>query len=472
MRPRALAFVIVPLIAAGLVAPPAQAVTQPRVLDLCASAEGLSLDVTSAAGVLLPPVRGKKPKPAGPAKAQALATELVSGVNPCTDPLDEYALGAIADINQLLDAGDLDGALDLLRYYIEGLRPYDPDEGSDVSSRKPGITRQGGVCEGFEKNTLTLPYEVGLGLELAKLASLAGDDDIAADAIQHAQAHAQKWIEGRAEGEATSIPDLLSLANSAALLALDDEVVQALIDEAGAVAVQSYQFYNLLPCRMTKDKLDCFFKAAMAVQLLGDSSISDERMSSDLSQAIETARKIKAGKKPRCTVEKYAFRMMFESTSDRGEKLTFDTGRVVFTVKDGTITSADKGPLILSSVTDAGCWANYGEGWVKEGSADITGGRFPYKVSGTDDGEMLTLVLAHKGRWKITGTGSLGCEFLFQLADMFYNLFPRLLNEGIPLPAGAVGYEESDSGVEFHEPTGQNLPWSSYFEFRLLEPRR
>lgn len=66
----------------------------------------------------------------------------------------------------------------------------------------------------------------------------------------------------------------------------------------------------------------------------------------------------------------------------------------------------------------------------------------------------------------------MGCDLLVKMAEVFLNIFPELLNQGIPLPAGAADYEEADSGFELHRPTGQQLPWSSFFEFRMLEPKR
>lgn len=472
MRLRLLVSVMLALVAGMLIAPPATAAPASRVIDLCAGAQGIALNVSGAAQVLLPPARGKRPKPAGSARAEALAADLLAGGNPCTDPLDEYSQYVVDEILAMIDSGDIEGATYSIRSYIEGLAPYDPGD-DDPGYPTVNRTVRAGVCEGFERHNVSMPYEVALGLELAKLASMVGDQDIAELAVSQAQAAAQKWAEGGANGEASSVGDWLTLANAAALLALDDAVVQSLIDKARGVAEESYKFYNRLPCRMDQEKLDCFFKAAMAVALIGGSSISDERMSEDLLNAVDTARKIKSGKKPRCTVEKYAFRMKFENEVDNGQMLTFDTGRVVFTVKDGKITSPDKGPLILSTVKDQACYAKRdNSGWVKEGSANLKGGRFPYTVGGTDDGDNLTLILAQQGSWRVTGSGSLECQMLIGLADMFLNAYPRMFAAGLELPAGSVGYDQADSGFEFHEPTGTNRSWSSYFEFRLLEPKR
>lgn len=480
MRSRIVLTLTLGILAAALIAPPTHATEEVRTSRPCTTTKGIALDVAAAAKMLLPPTRGKKPRPVGQARAQALADSLVSGADPCTDPPSEYAMTVAADIQALLDEGDLEAARELIRYYVESLLPYEPDP--EPVDPEPGIsTRAVGraaVCEGFEKHELTPPDEIGVALELGRLAQLVGDEDIAAMAVTEAQSRTQKWVQSGAEGQATSIGDWLGLARMAMILGLDDDVTAPLVDKARGVAEQAYQAYNVIPCRTTPQKLDCFFKSAMTLSLIGSDKITESRISDDVESAIETVKKVKQGKKPRCGIEKYAFRMKFENTTENGETLSFDTGRVVFTVKDGKITSSDTGPLILSSVKNLGCWADYGDGWFKEGSANVTGGRFPYAVSGTDDGETLTLILAHSGMWKVTsnggtgGGGIMGCDLLVKMAEVFLNIFPELLNQGIPLPAGAADYEEADSGFELHRPTGQQLPWSSFFEFRMLEPKR
>ena len=133
-----------------------------------------------------------------------------------------------------------------------------------------------------------------------------------------------------------------------------------------------------------------------------DAFVQDGILIQEQTPSFYLYRQIKAGKKPRCPVEKYAFRMKFENTIDGGQVMSLDTGRVVFTVKDGTITSQDKGPLILSSAKDQKCYAKRDSGaWTIEGNANLSGGRFPYTVRGTDDGETLNLVLAQQGVWRV-----------------------------------------------------------------------
>lgn len=476
---------VVPLLAvlavSMITAPPAAAAPaapSPRLfVDLCAQPATLQLDVAAAAALRITPGRGKKMRPAGLVKARALASQLTGGVNPCTDPLEDYQ-DVIAEVQSSIEAGDAQATRELLQYYIESIAPYEPEPDTTPASvqimRRLGFAQpRSAACEGFESHDVKAPAEVALGLQLAELASLAGDDDIAQLAIEGAQKSLKNWIESDAGGNATSVPDFISLAASAQLLGLEDEVSAKLIDKAQAVALDSYKGYNVVPCRMTKEKVDCFFKAAMALQLLGSETVSNSQVTKDIESAASAARQIKAGKKPRCGIEKYAFRMKFENTVDNGQVMSFDTGRVVFTVQDGRIASSDRGPLVMSSVTDQACWVKLDDGaWSKEGSANLTGGRFPYTVDGTDDGETLNLVLAQQGSWRVTGSGSLECQMLIALADSFLNAYPQLLREGLPLPAGVSDYEETESGFEFHEPSGETRAWSSYFEFRMLEPKR
>ncbi len=467
------------LLATLVAAAPAQAARVDRsYVDPCAQPAQLTLDLQGAAALRITPGRGKKTRPAGLVKARTLATQLTAGADPCADPLEDYQ-DLISDVRASIDAGDVDATRELLLYYIESVTPYEPDPEVVPTTDQRSVVarlaaaRAAAACEGFESHDIKPPAEIGLALELGRLASLVGDEEVANLAIDTAQKITLKWVESAVDGNATSIPDFLGLAKAAALLGLDDEVSQGLIDKARAVALESYKLYNLVPCRMTQEKVDCFFKSAMTLMLLGSDAVSDSQVSEDITSAATAARLIKSGKKPRCLVEKYAFRMKFENTVDGGQVLSFDTGRVVFTVKDGAITSRDKGPLIMSSVKDQNCYARRdGGAWTIEGKADFTGGRFPYAVRGTDDGETLTLVLAQQGAWRVTGGGSLECQMLVGLADAFLNVYPRMLAEGFPLPAGISDWERSESGVDFYEPTGENRPWSSYFEFRMLEPKR
>lgn len=471
--------VVVALMATLVVAAPVQAAPAARsYVDPCAQPAPLSLDVEAAASLRITPGRGKKMRPAGLAKARAFATQLTSGADPCADPLEDYQ-DVLSDIQASIDAGDIEATRELLIYYIESVTPYEPDPEPVTLTDQPSAVarvataRAAGACEGFESHDVKPPAEIGLALELGQIASLVGDDEVAGLALEAAQKATLKWVESGADGTASSLPDYLRLAHAAMLMALDDEVAEGLLDKARAVALESYKLYNLVPCRMTQEKVDCFFKSAMALTLLGSEAVSDSQMSEDIASAATAARQIKSGKKPRCPVEKYAFRMKFENTVDGGQVMSFDTGRIVFTVKNGAITSQDTGPLILSSAKDQRCYAKRDSGaWLIEGNANLTGGRFPYTVRGTDDGETLNLVLAQQGAWRVTGDGSLECQMLIGLADAFLNAYPRMLNEGFPLPAGISDWEESESGVEFHEPTGENRPWSSYFEFRMLEPKR
>jgi len=447
-------------------APHATAATTP-----CDASRIQALDIAAAAKVKAP--NGKKrPKAIGMTVASAVAADLTSGTNTnyCNEPLsadDQSTYDQLSADYQSVLVGEVtrEDFRESLRSTIES-NAWVPTNRSAQKSSRASTT-----CEGFERHDVNVPASVKLDLELAQLAELAGDSDIAQIAYDSAVTSTEKWAESFADGAATSIPDLLAVLGDLQLLGgseASEAKVRAKLDQA---AKDAYDGYNKSRCRQSKSDLNCFFKAATLIALLG---IEPASYYKDTMYQLENARDLARGKKLRCELERYAFRMRMTSDDTAGGKLEFDTGRVVFEVKDGKITSADSGPLVLSTNNNVKCWSKTDSGaWVVEGAANIKGGRFPYKVGGTDSGDVLHLILNQQGEWRVTGNGSVGCQVLEQLADMFLNAFPQSLRApGMELPAGLTDYEGSETSTDVFEPTGETITSTLEFEYRMLYPKR
>lgn len=472
---RALAMAVTAtVIAATVPASVAQAsasVREPRSASACVAGAGLTLDLAGAARVPIVVGKARKSKPAGTARAQVLADALLSkGVTTvCDMPLQEWDQASIDEVQTLMDSGDVEGAQQYLRDLVDGI--YVPAEDATTipasgAAIRRSVTRSAGVCQGFGMSEIQLPSDIALALKLAEKAQMFGDDAVADTALGKARSIMEGYARSGADGQAATIGDWLRLAQQLQLLGADDALADNMLDNARAVAKQAYDTYNLTRCRHTKESAQCYFKAAMAMELLG---VEPSPSMKDMQEASTALVSLNMGRRPPTCVETYAFRAGFSWETETGEYLTMDTGRVVFDAEFGKITSESKGPLVLSSVNNAPCWQKTDDGWMQVGSATLRGGSFPYWVTGTDLDGTLRVRLMQDAQWKVTASGGADCQFLAEFGSAFLNAFPRVVKEGMPIPAGTKSYEEDNISYQLHEPTGKMLKSHWFFSIQLLK---
>ena len=429
----------------------------------CIDAAPLAFDVANAARVPIVVGKAKKSRPAGPARAQALADSLTDKNAPsvCTMPVAEWEQSLLDEIQSYFDAGDTQTALDYLSGAIEAI--YVPETDPTALRQKPRVAD---ACSGFGLSEFDLPSDVPFALALSAKADLLGNDDLSAQALDKARAVMKQFAESGAGGQAQTIGDWLRLAAQVQLLGGDESTSESMLAKAREVAKQSYSEYNRSRCRHTKQTVNCYFKAAMAMMLLG---VEPEPSQKDMGEAAAAAAALNQGRRPLGCVETYSFRWRSSWELDNGDFLTMDTGLVTFDAEFGKIASEDRGPLTLSNATNVPCWEAVDDGWAQVGLANVTGGSFPYRVAGTDLDGTLRIRLLQNAAWRVAGSGHMGCQLLITMADQLLTAFPQMLNQGIEVPAGVKSYEHDEVTHQFHEPTGKTLTSRWYFSLKLLK---
>lgn len=453
---------------AASVVPAAQAIDErpiftQRASDVCPEDFALVFNVAKAATVPIVVGKAKKSRPAGTARAQLLANSLTDKNAPsvCTMPVAEWEQSLLDEIQSYIDAGDTQTALDYLSGAIDGI--YVPEADPTAVRQKP---RLADVCSGFGLSEFDLPSDVPFALTLSAKAELLGNDDLSSQALDKARAIMKQFAESGAGGQAQTIGDWLRLAAQVQLIGGDESTSDSMLAKAREVAKQSYSEYNRSRCRHTKQTVKCYFKAAMALMLLG---VEPEPSQKDMGEAAAAAAALNQGRRPLGCVETYSFRWRSSWELDNGDFLTMDTGPVTFDAEFGKITSEDRGPLTLSNATNVPCWEAVADGWAQVGFANVTGGSFPYQVGGTDLDGTLRIRLLQSAAWRVTGSGNMGCQLLIAMADQLLTAFPQMLNQGIEVPAGVKRYEYDEVTHEVHEPTGKTLTSRWYFSLKLLK---
>ena len=434
-----------------------------RAADVCPEGFTTDFDIAKAAAVPIVVGKAKKARPAGAARAQQLAKALVDTSAPtvCTMPVAEWDQANLDEIQSLIDAGEIDTAIEYIASAIDGISvpTYGP-------ARRIQSARAADACSGFGMSEFDLPADIALALSLGAKAQLVGDDGLSTQALDKARNIMEKFAESGAGGQAQTIGDWLRLATQIQLLGGDDATADSMFDKARDVAKKSYDEYNRSMCRHTKQTVTCYFKAAMAMMLLG---VEPEPSKKDMAEAGSAAAALNMGRRPPGCIETYSFRWRFSWELDNGQFLTMDSGPVVFDAEFGKITSEDKGPLTLSNAENVPCWEKSDDAWVQSGLANVAGGSFPYRVGGTDLDGTLRIRLFQRAAWKITGDGNMGCQVLIALGEQVLSTFPKMLDQGIEMPAGVKSYEYDDISHQFHEPTGKTLTSHWYFSLKLLK---
>ena len=466
---RTITFAITIAIAAWVALPTtmsasATTVAAPRAASPCSGHATFTLDIASAAKVRIVVGKSKKARPAGTAQAQKLANEISGGdaPTPCDAPVSEWDQATLDEIQGMIDSGDTEGAVQYINDLVDSITV--PDASASTTRRAP---RNADPCSGFGVSDITLPSDVPFSLGLAAKAQLVGDDAAAIKASAKAIAVLEAFARSGANGQAQTIGDWLRLAAQLQTLGADDALSNQMLANAQGVAKDAYDQYNKAKCRQTKESVNCYFRAAMAMMLLGN---EPEPSMKDMQEAAMAAVDLNKGRRPRGCVETYSFQWRMSSQVDSSQYLTMDTGPIVFDAEWGKITSDNTGPLTLSTVKNANCWEKTDEGgWRSSGTADVTGGSFPYRVTGTDIDNTLRLRFLQDGAWRVTGSGNTGCQFLIALADQLLNGFPEALRQGIEMPAGVKTFEFDDISYAYDEPTGLNLKTHWYFSLKLLK---
>jgi hypothetical protein len=435
-----------------------------RAVDqVCAATFTYPLDLNAAAQVKVP--NGKrKPRPAGLAAARALAAQVLVDThsNPCTEPLSEEIQETIDSVQDLVNEGEAALAHDYLLQLAT--------EQTWSAPRTRASLRAAAACDGFTSKGLKLPEEVRTEIGIAQRAQALGYTDVADQAMAKAVSIATEWGNSGAGGEASSIPDWLGIASKLELIGAD----QAAIDKARAsmtkVAKNAYDRYNISSCRATIADVTCFLKAAQFLAMTGSEPAT---FAKDVAYQVSTARSIRRGNEDPCPVETYLLRITMDSKGGDGQTGHFDTGLMHLKVRDGVITSADRGPLVISSGTGS-CWFQDENGaWQRTGTGNLTGGSFPYRVSGTDDGTLLHVRLVQKATVYAHVNGDVGCEAFLQLGVSLMNEFlAQLGTAGLELPAGAADVDEIQTTYGVFEPTGETTVDTSHVIFTMTSPRR
>lgn len=451
------------LVSLGAVVQPAQAA---RVTSACASGHALGLNIAAAAKVRVP--AGKKSRPAGARAAQALAATIVPEMaSPCSGPADPSVDDLFAAARQDIADGNTEQARAYIADTIDALR-Y-------VSNRagRPQDMRTATPCEGFEDHHLEIPQDAIDALNIAQQAQQLGWDDLSDSAFTRATEIMEAWAKDGAGGQASSMPDWLSIAQALALVGDEGKVYQETFAKAQAVAQESFAGANRSSCRTTRESSDCFFKAAMAVSLLGAEPAGYERaVENGLKAAVALANGSKDAKKVRCPLEKYVFRMKFTTSNPAFGSSTFDTGRVEFEVRNGRITSPDTGPLVYSGGLGL-CFEKKDENWVEIGRGTIKGGSWPYRVGGTDLVDSFMLQLKQHGKVSGSFSGNPLCQGAGEwMVGGVNSMLDQLNSPGWELPAGAWNYEDMRVEYETYEPTNTVTTNTTEFEFKQTYPRR
>lgn len=463
---RRVAIAVVAVACCFTVIPVSQATasaSRPRSTDVCIDAPPLPLNVAKAAAVRIVVGKSKKARPAGMAMAQQLA-DTISGRNrpsPCEADLTEWDQQTLDEIQALFETGDVETSLQMLGDFIESI-PV-PDYGENVLS--PAM-RDASVCPEFRASTLEAPAELTAVIGADKQAQIMGAEGMSQEARKKIDAILESFITSGAGGAATSIGDWLGLAQLDQSLDGPEGLDRLAIAEAVKIAEQAYDAYNLTKCRQSRDVLDCYFRAAMTLELFSEPPATGGR---DNEEAIAAAIERNSGINPKTCKERYLFRIQMSWRAEGGGYLRADTGPIYFTTEGGKITSKSKGPLKLGSLSNVTCWSQQADGsWIRDGLGDITGGEFPYKVTGKDQGRLLNLRVIQSGRWTVDASGSTSCDFLFRLGEQVLNSFPLSLSAGLELPAGNRKFAYTSKSSEV-SPSGEILTNTVTITMKALE---
>lgn len=253
------------------------------------------------------------------------------------------------------------------------------------------------------------------------------------------------------------------------MIGADEAAVDSAIAEMTKVARDAYDQYNVSSCRAGIPSITCFLKAAQFLALIGS---EPPGFQADVAYQVTAARNISRGKDSHCPVEKYIFRLQVDSRTGDGQATHFDTGQMTLTVRDGRITSHDRGPLVIGSGR-ASCWYKLDEGWVLAGSGTSKGGSFPYRVAGTDDGENLHVRLLQKAKMSVQMSGDATCQAFAELGLLFINGFlSELGTSGLELPAGGKDVDQTETTYGVFEPTGETTIDTFRMLFKMTYPKR
>jgi len=392
---------------------------------------------------------------------------LVEGTrgNSCTLPRSSYVEDVVAAVETDITESGREQGLATLRDAIAGLS-YTPSARTRGKLPDPFSAS----CEEFAPSTLAPPESYMDAIAMALFAETLGDPGLAAEGAAKARSIVESWAESNADGKATTVSDWTNVLDYLQEAGASDFHKDLARRMAQAVAEDAFARYNKSECRSSAKDIECLMKAVIVLKSLGAApSGADAAVRAGLRSWKEGAGK---GKRVKCPLERYQFQMTYTEQGGQRGFSKFDTGLITFDVRDGRITSKDKGPLVITGGT-GGCFEKIDDVWTRIGSGTINGGAFPYKVSGVDLGDDFLLQLRPPG--KVTGTfsGAEACVAFGELAPMFINsMLESYADPGIELPAGAFNVDETLVTREIFEPTGETIVGTLRYVFRMVYPRR
>ncbi len=459
------------VVAAGLIIFPSQTSSAATIDQVCAHVFVSPLDAQAAATVRTVNAAGR-PTTVGRAAADRVISRLVSGVpgSTCTKPRSDSAQGIAEAVEFDIADGNREAAIAYLRESIAGLT-FTPSTRSVVGPRAKLPNPDAAKCEEFAASTLLPPEAYEDAIALALLAQTVGDAAVAAEGADKARSIVESWAESNADGQATTVADWMTVLAYLQEAGASQFHLDLAMTQARAIAQDGFARYNRSECRTTAKDIECLLKAVMVLKALGaEPAGANAAVVNGLRAWREGVGK---GKRAKCPLERYEFRMTYTEQGGQRGFSKFDTGLVTFEVANGRITSKDKGPLIITGGT-GGCWVQDDNGtWQRVGDGTIKGGSYPYRVSGVDRGEDFLLRLRPPAQVTGTFTGAPECQALGELGLSFANsVLGTFGTPGFELPAGAFNIDDSIVSREVFEPTGEVVVGTLSYTYRMVYPRR
>ncbi len=167
---------------------------------------------------------------------------------------------------------------------------------------------------------------------------------------------------------------------------------------------------------------------------------------------------------------------MTETPNTRGIS-GFTISPIVFTLRNGVIEPGTKGTLTLSGGT-GGCFhkedgPDGSSHWVRTGDATVTGGSFPFTLSGHEVGNNEVQLLFHQdAHYTINYSGSADCKLLADALNAWgAHSLNGLNTEGITLPIGVKYVLIDETSTEYDDATDTTYIDTTHFAMKLLYPK-
>jgi hypothetical protein len=465
MRKLALGTTIAVVLGLVGLAPPAQAAPA-SITEICAHVFVSPFNAAAGATVKTLNAKGKSVS-VGRAASDRVIGGIIGGVDgsTCSLPRTTLVEDVVVAVETDIEESGREVGLQTLRDAIASLS-YSPSTRTRGKLPDPGTAK----CEEFAPSTLAPPDAYMDAIAMALFAGTLGDPALAAEGAAKARSIVESWAESNADGKATTVSDWTNVLDYLQEAGASDFHKDRALVMAQSAAKDAFARYNKSECRSSAKDIECLMKAVIVLKSLGAAPPgADAAVRAGLRAWKDGAGQ---GKRVKCPLERYQFQMTYTEQGGQRGFSKFDTGLITFEVKDGRITSKDKGPLVITGGT-GGCYEKIDDVWMRVGSGTINGGSYPFKVGGTDLGDEFLLQLRPPA--KVTGSfsGAEVCPIFGELGLQFVNsTLASFADPGIELPAGAFNVDESVVSREIYEPTGETVVGTLRFVYRMVYPRR